>query len=87
MFGTKSKGKKQKAALVAALSGLGIENLSDDMSIEELTDQLQQAQEGGARVSVVQLADESDINLSGDCLLYTSPSPRDQRGSRMPSSA
>ena len=23
----------------------------------------------------------------GDCLLYTSPSPRDQRGSRMPSSA
>ena len=22
-----------------------------------------------------------------DCLLYTSPSPRDQRGSRMPSSA
>ena len=26
-------------------------------------------------------------NLSGVCLLYTSPSPRDQRGSRMPSSA
>ena len=25
--------------------------------------------------------------LAGDCLLYTSPSPRDQRGSRMPSSA
>ena len=25
--------------------------------------------------------------LGGDCLLYTSPSPRDQRGSRMPSSA
>ena len=40
---------------------------------------------------------EEDImmmNLEGDmlegsypCLLYTSPSPRDQRGSRMPSSA
>ena len=28
----------------------------------------------------------SDANAS-DCLLYTSPSPRDQRGSRMPSSA
>ena len=27
-----------------------------------------------------------DVN-KGDCLLYTSPSPRDQRGSRMPSSA
>ena len=25
--------------------------------------------------------------MSTDCLLYTSPSPRDQRGSRMPSSA
>ena len=25
--------------------------------------------------------------LGSDCLLYTSPSPRDQRGSRMPSSA
>ena len=28
-----------------------------------------------------------DIDLSDICLLYTSPSPRDQRGSRMPSSA
>ena len=26
-------------------------------------------------------------NASKHCLLYTSPSPRDQRGSRMPSSA
>ena len=32
---------------------------------------------------VVLLVDEQ----SEDCLLYTSPSPRDQRGSRMPSSA
>ena len=27
------------------------------------------------------------LGLSSHCLLYTSPSPRDQRGSRMPSSA
>ena len=27
------------------------------------------------------------LDLTKDCLLYTSPSPRDQRGSRMPSSA
>ena len=27
------------------------------------------------------------VALEGGCLLYTSPSPRDQRGSRMPSSA
>ena len=29
----------------------------------------------------------NDTSTSGGCLLYTSPSPRDQRGSRMPSSA
>ena len=28
-----------------------------------------------------------DLGLPVFCLLYTSPSPRDQRGSRMPSSA
>ena len=27
------------------------------------------------------------LNIGCICLLYTSPSPRDQRGSRMPSSA
>ena len=27
------------------------------------------------------------VAINKDCLLYTSPSPRDQRGSRMPSSA
>ena len=32
-------------------------------------------------------ADASLANRAGNCLLYTSPSPRDQRGSRMPSSA
>ena len=30
---------------------------------------------------------EDDEKEDGFCLLYTSPSPRDQRGSRMPSSA
>ena len=30
---------------------------------------------------------ENFASLYMDCLLYTSPSPRDQRGSRMPSSA
>ena len=30
---------------------------------------------------------EAETSLPYNCLLYTSPSPRDQRGSRMPSSA
>ena len=34
------------------------------------------------------IALEQKFNADGEvCLLYTSPSPRDQRGSRMPSSA
>ena len=37
----------------------------------------------GLGVSYNMLAND----LEGVCLLYTSPSPRDQRGSRMPSSA
>ena len=39
-----------------------------------------------ARVLVVQSSEET-ITILWVCLLYTSPSPRDQRGSRMPSSA
>ena len=35
---------------------------------------------------VALLGDVDELN-SWICLLYTSPSPRDQRGSRMPSSA
>ena len=30
---------------------------------------------------------ESNVATDGDCLLYTSPSPRDRQKSRMPSSA
>ena len=37
----------------------------------------------GVLVSIPPIARAQD----SDCLLYTSPSPRDQRGSRMPSSA
>ena len=38
----------------------------------------------GAGVAV---AKHGNYGVSSSCLLYTSPSPRDQRGSRMPSSA
>ena len=44
------------------------------------------------RLQALQDEIESDTEINGSlhpytCLLYTSPSPRDQRGSRMPSSA
>ena len=45
----------------------------------------------GVDISTSDLALEASrlggIGHISDCLLYTSPSPRDQRGSRMPSSA
>ena len=40
------------------------------------------------RMAALQLVESEFIKQDrGSCLLYTSPSPRDQRGSRMPSSA
>ena len=50
----------------------------------------------GARVVIADAQEDRGEALAGElgesavfqnCLLYTSPSPRDQRGSRMPSSA
>ena len=39
-----------------------------------------------SRLNIHTTSEDSEINI-GTCLLYTSPSPRDQRGARMPSSA
>ena len=36
---------------------------------------------------VVETNDKKRFSFNDDCLLYTSPSPRDKRQSRMPSSA
>ena len=41
----------------------------------------------GLAAIVEQIQPQAIIIEIGACLLYTSPSPRDQRGSRMPSSA
>ena len=49
--------------------------------LEGIRETIAYAKESGLRVNVY-LED-----WSNGCLLYTSPSPRDQRGSRMPSSA
>ena len=53
---------------------------------------LQAAMEGYRVVTMDEACSEADIFVTATgnyhvCLLYTSPSPRDQRGSRMPSSA
>ena len=56
-------------------------------SIESEKDDLQEkiAKEGKMQASSI--LEDGSLQSSKICLLYTSPSPRDQRGSRMPSSA
>ena len=65
--------------------------------IESLVENIDQAPVKGKTKTQIQvfplMSDAKEIEkslsqvLNKDCLLYTSPSPRDQRGSRMPSSA
>ena len=38
-------------------------------------------------IQIIEDASDEILDCIASCLLYTSPSPRDQRGSRMPSSA
>ena len=45
------------------------------------------ARDAAGRGLSVCLADKGEIGGATSCLLYTSPSPRDKRQSRMPSSA
>ena len=60
-------------------------NESCGAQLEDLFDV--RLQTAGAALRVNSLVARSCAALYHACLLYTSPSPRDQRGSRMPSSA
>ena len=77
------------SALVNTPITLSITGLSfDDRLTASLHLQMDDAQD-----NIIELAVEvtdpnyATLSLPEGCLLYTSPSPRDQRGSRMPSSA
>ena len=65
--------------------------LSDLQTDAQASTELADAQEDHRETITKIEAEASDVRAgsAGDvaCLLYTSPSPRDQRGSRMPSSA
>ena len=58
-------------------ASVGDDVLGDDLTVIELQN----------RVAKLFGKEAALFVASGTCLLYTSPSPRDQRGSRMPSSA
>ena len=62
-----------------AIPALLVEKRPHDQALVEL---------GGIRKPIsIALVPEANVGDYVICLLYTSPSPRDQRGSRMPSSA
>ena len=70
-----------------------LENVSLPLVIQGMTDGAARdlARSALRTLDLEELADKLPEEISGGqaqrCLLYTSPSPRDQRGSRMPSSA
>ena len=65
--------------------------LPDAIANEEVEDVISYLLNNGADINAVDNYNQTPLNyaaVKGNvCLLYTSPSPRDQRGSRMPSSA
>ena len=72
-----SEGKKEEAL-----------KLSDDILAQSrLLDQRDFETEAWIRMERALLGEMENNELGQDCLLYTSPSPRDKRQSRMPSSA
>ena len=69
-----------KIILVMGLPGAGKTTLADEMA------PLLNAKRLNAD-EVRKAANDWDFSEEGSCLLYTSPSPRDPKTSRMPSSA
>ena len=78
-------GRSEEDAIAAALFQLGLDR--DDVSVEVL----ERAKSGflgfGGNPAKVRVSYEVPDGDAPACLLYTSPSPRDMRRSRMPSSA
>ena len=83
---------KEKRPHVLGTSPKFLKALEDNSSLESFEDfeNLETILSTGAPLESSQYSYvyrlKKDVQLSS-CLLYTSPSPRDQRGSRMPSSA
>ena len=77
--------------LVPALKGTAIMSDKDDLEALDFYDPITSHEELARRIecdeSAVKSLAQWPIERLESCLLYTSPSPRDQRGSRMPSSA
>ena len=72
------------------IAGVGVPQLSAVLDVVSVAGDIPIISDGGVRFSgdvVKALGAGADTVMLGSCLLYTSPSPRDMRRSRMPSSA
>ena len=69
----------EKMGRYARVGGLEVARKGDDDRMGELKRKVASGKAFGTNARMISAAEA--------CLLYTSPSPRDQRGSRMPSSA
>ena len=56
-----------------------------DVEVEEGLTVLQACEQAG--VEIPRFCYHEKLSIAGNCLLYTSPSPRDRQKTRMPSSA
>ena len=70
-----------------------VQGLADDLDVKRICKAFKKNFQCNGAVTkdsemgeIIQLSGDQRTNVNS-CLLYTSPSPRDQRGSRMPSSA
>ena len=77
--------KKIVVALVLFVATTGFVNAQSKVAhinVQQLLSEMPEMLAAQAEIKKLQETYKADL-----CLLYTSPSPRDQRGSRMPSSA
>ena len=67
----------------------GKNSLGIDSCFEDLDNPIELFKKWFAKAEKTEINDPNAVAVatSNNCLLYTSPSPRDQSGSRMPSSA
>ena len=91
-----SKKRVRESKKATGLSGEEIRRIAQDLGIKNFNSKNERKRVvARARENQVQSAYQDVLGRDPDaggqqhyiCLLYTSPSPRDQRGSRMPSSA
>ena len=76
-----------KTTLTAAITKVLSETGGAKAVAYDQIDKAPEEKERGITISTAHVEYETEKRHYAHCLLYTSPSPRDQRGSRMPSSA